>query len=55
VFGRVAARRVTLWSCPEQNAVFETEVCAPPIDGANAPGPTVWCCAQHAQESVNAD
>ncbi|HWZ92794.1 MAG TPA: hypothetical protein VNW92_28205, partial [Polyangiaceae bacterium] len=53
VFGRVPARRVTFWSCPEQNAVFETEVCAPRMD-AHAPAPTVWCCAEHAQESAHA-
>jgi len=50
-FGLVAPRSVTLWECPEQNAVFETEVCVPRGQDANSAELSVWCCAGHAKEA----
>jgi hypothetical protein len=48
--GRAPLRRVTFWACPAQNAVFETEVCAPPGRSESPVSPQIRCCAAHAEE-----
>jgi hypothetical protein len=47
--GRAPSRRVTFWACPAQNAVFETEVCAPRGRSESPVSPHIRCCAAHAE------
>jgi hypothetical protein len=47
--GMAASHDVLLWECPEQNAVFETELRAP-RRGAGPDRPRVWCCESGQEE-----
>jgi hypothetical protein len=47
--GRAPSRRVTFWACPAQNAVFETEVCAPRDRSEGLVSPRIRCCAADAE------
>jgi hypothetical protein len=53
--GRAPSRRVTFWTCPAQNAVFETEVCAPRGNSESMVLPRIRCCAAHAEEPPHGD
>jgi len=50
--GMAAPYDVLFWECPEQNAVFETELRVS-RRGVGADAPRVWCCGPASEEPKN--
>jgi hypothetical protein len=50
--GMAASHDVLFWECPEQNAVFETELCVS-RRGVSVDAPRVWCCGLDPKEPQN--